>query len=257
MASLHLDGLSFLRITVTASSWSQHCNVHSFLQGNIGKRTKSKPLNGAIRKQLSNLVDTAGSTTSTSHTATLVERNVRVDDASESVNDTGVGNSNWRVLRTVDLLCCTSEIVDRRTIFLVDINTDHNLGSSVQNFFGSQCKQSDSSINEHWRNQGNIWQVSSSGNWVIGSKNITFLDLISPVLDGVLDTEAHGSQVDWNVRSVGGQVTVFIEQRTREVHSFLDIGGNRNLLQSSSHIFGDEHEPIREHRQQNRINIVQ
>lgn len=73
--------------------------------------------------------------------------------------------------------------------------------------------------------------------------------------DDLLDAGAHRAEVDGDVRGVGHQVPVRVEEGAGEVQPFLDVDGLGGGLQAGAHLFGDGHEEVVEDLQQDRVDL--
>ena len=70
------------------------------------------------------------------------------------------------------------------------------------------------------------------------------------------DSQAHGSQVDWDERRVRYKVPIGRKQRAREVKTLLDVRADGGLLQRTAHRLRDAHEAVREEREEDRVRGV-
>ncbi len=71
--------------------------------------------------------------------------------------------------------------------------------------------------------------------------------------DDLLDAGAHRPQVDGDVRGVGHEVSVRVEERAGKVQAFLDVDGLGGGLEAGAHLFGDGHEEVVEDLEKNRV----
>src|SRR6202044_2167004 len=67
---------------------------------------------------------------------------------------------------------------------------------------------------------------------------------------------AHRAEVHRDVRGVGDEVAVGVEDRAGEVEPLLDVDGVRGRPQALAHLLGHRHEQVGEHLEQHRVGFA-
>ncbi len=91
---------------------------------------------------------------------------------------------------------------------------------------------------------GDVGEMGAAVVRVVDGVRVTRPHAGAAPADDLLDAGAHRSQVDGDVRGVGDEVAVRVEERAGEVEAFLDVDGLGGGLQSGAHLFGDRHEEV-------------
>lgn len=90
---------------------------------------------------------------------------------------------------------------------------------------------------------------------VVDGVYVTGLHAAQAPADHFLDGGAHRAEVHRNVRGVGDQVAVRIEQRAGEVQPLPDVHRLGGGFQPEAHLLGDRHEQVVEDLQQHRVGL--
>ncbi len=94
---------------------------------------------------------------------------------------------------------------------------------------------------------GDVGQVGAAVIGRIDHEDVARLHLAGVLADDRADALAHRAQMDRDVRRVGHQHAVRIEDRAGEVEPLLDVHGEGRVLQGQPHLLGDRHEQVVEH----------
>ena len=106
---------------------------------------------------------------------------------------------------------------------------------------------------EYRRDDGDVRQVGAAVERVVQRDDVAGLQRKAPVIEDGADALAHRAEVDRDVRRVGHQIAVGVEDGAGEVQTFLDVHAHRGVLQHRAGLFGDVHEQVVEQFQQHRI----
>ena len=90
---------------------------------------------------------------------------------------------------------------------------------------------------------------------VVERVHVTRLDAALVPVDDHLDGLAHRAQVDRDVRRVGDQAAVGVEDRAGEVEPLLDVDRVRGRPQPLPHLLGDRHEQVAEDLQEHWVRL--
>lgn len=77
----------------------------------------------------------------------------------------------------------------------------------------------------------------------------------SPPSKDFLDRLTHGAQVHRHVRRVRDQMAGFVEERAGEIKTLFDVHGRRRVGERHAHLFGDRHEEVVEHFEQDGVGL--
>ena len=108
---------------------------------------------------------------------------------------------------------------------------------------------------EDWGHNGDIRQMGTAVVRVVDRIHLTRPHCADPAADDFPDGGAHRAEMYRNVRCIGNQVAVRIEQRTREVQPLTDIHRLGSRLQPEAHLLGDRHEQVVEDLQEHGIGL--
>ena len=90
---------------------------------------------------------------------------------------------------------------------------------------------------------------------VVGQDDVTSMQVVLQGLHLKPDGVLHGAEVNGNVRRVGNEAAGVIEEGAAEVEPLLDVGGDGGSLKNAAHLFCDGHEPVREDRELNGVQL--
>ncbi len=107
-------------------------------------------------------------------------------------------------------------------------------------------------------NHGYVGQVRSAVIWRvenidIAGPNAAPVAAVPACGDDGPDRIAHRSEMHRNMRRIGDQRAVAIEQRTGKIQPLLDVHRSCGVLQRNSHLLGNRHEGVVENFELNRI----
>ena len=94
------------------------------------------------------------------------------------------------------------------------------------------------------RYQGYIREVGAAAVGIVEDHHIPGVE--GQMVDGLLDGERHGAEMDGDMGGLGDHIPVGVEQGAGEIPPFLDIGGIRGFLQHGAHLFRDGGEDMLE-----------
>ena len=96
---------------------------------------------------------------------------------------------------------------------------------------------------KHRRDDGDIGQMRASGERIVENDDIA----LPPGSHGAARRRNAGcqrAQMNRNVRGLGDQFAVAIENRARKIEPFFDVGRKPGALERLAHLFGDAREPV-------------
>ncbi len=109
-------------------------------------------------------------------------------------------------------------------------------------------------VGEHRLDHRDIGQVGTTVVGGIEDEGVPRPDGLGPgPSDERLDRLTHRAQVNGHVRSVRHQLTIGVEDGTREVEPFLDVHRHCGVLEHDAHLLGDVHEEVVEDLELDRV----
>ncbi len=100
---------------------------------------------------------------------------------------------------------------------------------------------------EHRADDGHVGQVRPAVVRVVDGVDVAGPQGARVAPEHLLDGLPHRPEVHRDVRGVGHQAAVRVEQGAGEVQALLDVDGVGGVLQSYAHLLGDRHEEVVEH----------
>ncbi len=113
---------------------------------------------------------------------------------------------------------------------------------------------------EHRNDHRDVGQMRTAAVGIVQHISVAALDpapvpSLTARVDDRADALTHRTQVNRNVRRVGDQRAVAVEDRAGEIEPLLDVHAGRGRLQRDAHLLGDGHEQIVENLEPDRIDV--
>src|SRR5258708_30017181 len=113
---------------------------------------------------------------------------------------------------------------------------------------------------EDGHDDGDVGKVCTAAIGIIkiigaAAKDAAAVPLFSSRLDDPPDALAHRAQMNGNMRSIGDERALLVEDRAGKIEPLLDIDARCRRLERDSHFLGNRHEEIVENFEANRIDI--
>ena len=146
--------------------------------------------------------------------------------------------------------------------FLVDADAvrRHRAGSDATNVGvmtarGDVEQEFSTGVVEDGGDDGHIRQVGAAAIGRVGRVHVAGLEVAVVGIDDGPNRFAHRAEMDRDVRGVGDELAVPVEQRAGEIQPLLDVDRMSGIGQGYAHLLGDGHEQIVEHLQHDWIDV--
>lgn len=106
---------------------------------------------------------------------------------------------------------------------------------------------------EHRRHDGHVGQMCAAVVRIVDGVHVAGPHRAVVAAQHFPDGLPHGAEVHRDVRCVGDQVAVRVEEGAGEVEPLLDVDGVGGVLQAHAHLLGDGHEEVVEDLQHDRV----